>query len=117
MEIKRWKNILQFKFNLCLNHCYEKISFDNGSSIDIKDGRLEIDKDLYFIINGDSISLYNGSRQIRSDKIEISKEGIGINSSIRTESAIFGTRERSLNLNVKSHKINLWNRDADGAYP
>ena len=65
---------------------------------------------------GDSISLYNGSRQIRSDKIEISKEGIGINSSIRTESAIFGTGERALNMNLKGHKVNLWNRDADGAY-
>jgi len=99
-----------------LNHCYEIIPFDNGSSIDIKDGRSEIDKDLYFIISGDSISLCNVSRQIISDKIEISKEGIGINSSIRTESAIFGTVERALNLNVMSHKINLWNRDADGAY-
>jgi len=110
IEIKRWKNILQFKFNLCLNHCYEIIQFDNGSSIDTKDGRLEINKDLYFIINRDSISLYNGSRQIRSDKIEISEEGIRINSSIRTESAIFGTGERALNLNLKGHKVNLWNR-------
>ncbi|MFP3300514.1 MAG: glycoside hydrolase family 31 protein [Thermoplasmatales archaeon] len=116
IEIRRWKNILQFKFNLCLNHCYEIIQFDNGSSIDTKDGRLEINKDLYFIINRDSISLYNGSRQIRSDKIEISEEGIRINSSIRTESAIFGTGERALNLNLKGHKVNLWNKDADGAY-
>jgi len=51
MEIKRWKKVVQFKFNLCLNHCYEIIPFDNGSSIDIKDGRLEINKDLYFIID------------------------------------------------------------------
>jgi len=38
IEIKRWKNILQFKFSLGLNHCYEKIPFDNSSSIDPKDG-------------------------------------------------------------------------------
>ena len=57
-------------------------------------------------MNGDSISLYNGSRQIRSDKIEILKEGIGIKSSIRTESAIFGRGGKALNLNVKGDKIN-----------
>ena len=43
MKIKRWKKVVQFKFNLCLNHCYEIIPFDNGYSIDIKDGRLKID--------------------------------------------------------------------------
>jgi hypothetical protein len=90
-----------------LNHCYETIPFDNGVYIDIRDGLLEIDKELYFIINGDSISLYNGYRQIRSDKIEISKEEIRINSNIRTELAIFGTGERALNLNVKGYLESL----------
>ena len=70
----------------------------------------------HILLYGDSISLYNGSGQIGSDKIEISKERIRINFSIRTESAIFGTGERALNMNLKGHKVNLWNRNADGAY-
>ena len=116
MEINRWKNIVQFKFNLCLNLCFEPITLTDGDPIQISDGILRVNDQVHFMINTDSISLYNGTENVRSDKIKISKDGIIIDSTVRTESRIFGTGERAMNLNLKGHKVNLWNRDADGAY-
>ena len=71
------KKVVQFKFNFCLNYCYEIIPFDNGSSIDIKDGRLEINKDLYFIKKGGSISLHNGSRgKLEVTRLKFQRKGL-----------------------------------------
>ncbi len=89
-------------------------SFDSiryyGSNIEI------LYMDIKILLTNDRIAFYYKNEEIRTDLLPSLDNPVVLKSIIRENSIINGTGERALPLNLRKHKVKLWNHDANGSY-